>query len=123
MPHYELMVLVKPSLTDEEITGVTEKIRNLIGRVGGRVTHAVQWGKKKLAYEMKREKKAVYLVFRFDAEGSAVNELDRACRLDEQIMRLMTVAVEQGEGVPVAAAPSPGGMAADRGPSSAESHD
>jgi small subunit ribosomal protein S6 len=122
MPHYESIVLVKPSLSDEEVNGVTEKVRGLIGRVGGQVTHAVNWGKRKLAYEMQREKKAVYLVFRFNAEGSAPQELDRACRLDEQIVRIMTVAADPDQGVPVAAAPPSASPSTAAAPTP-ESHD
>ncbi|MEW6324123.1 MAG: 30S ribosomal protein S6 [Nitrospirota bacterium] len=118
MPHYETMVLVKPSISDEEVGGITEKLRGLLTKAGGQVTHAVQWGKKKLAYEIGKEKKAVYIIFRFDAEGAAVKEFERACRLDEQIMRVMTVAMAPDQAVPVAAAPAP-----VAGGAPAESHD
>jgi small subunit ribosomal protein S6 len=111
MSHYESMVLVKSSLSDEEVNGSVEKIRGRIERLGGRVAQAVNWGKKKLAYEIDREKKAVYLIFRFDADGTVANELDRACRLDEQIVRIMTVEIEPDAAVPVAAAPPSVGVA------------
>jgi small subunit ribosomal protein S6 len=118
MAHYESMILLKPSLTDEEVSGMTEKLNALIARLGGQVTHLASWGKKKLAYEINKEKKAIYLVFRIDADGTLVRELERACRLDEQVMRVMTVAVDPQHGLPAAAVSSPAGTAAH-----AESHD
>ena len=100
MAHYESMVLVKPSLSDEEINGVMEKLRGLIVRLGGQMTEAVNWGKKKLTYEIKKAKKAVFLIYRFHAAGTVPKELDRACRLDELILRSMTVAIGENEGLP-----------------------
>jgi small subunit ribosomal protein S6 len=100
MAHYESMVLVKSSLSDEEINGVLEKIRALIVRLGGQVTEAVNWGKKKLAYEIQKDKKAAFLIFRFNAAGTVPKELDRACRFDELILRSMTVAIGEDEGLP-----------------------
>jgi len=118
MAHYETMVLLKPSLTDEEVNGMTEKLSGLITRLGGKITHTVSWGKKKLAYEIDKEKKAVYVIFRFDSGGALVKELERACRLDEQVMRVMTVAVDAAHGIPVTVAPAPAGAVTQ-----AESHD
>jgi small subunit ribosomal protein S6 len=118
MAHYESMVLLKPSLTDEEVNGMTEKLNGLIARLGGKVTQVASWGKKKLAYEIDKEKKAVYLIFRFDGGGTLVRELERACRLDEQVMRVMTVAVDPQHGIPSTVAPAAAGAAAP-----AESHD
>lgn len=118
MAHYEAMVLLKPSLTDEEVNGMTEKLNSVITRLGGQVTQVASWGKKKLAYEINKEKKATYVIFRFDAGGTVVKELDRACRLDEHVMRIMTVAVDPQHGLPPAATPIPAGTAAQ-----AEPHD
>jgi len=117
MAHYETMILLKPSLTDEEVNGMTEKLNALIARLGGQVTHLASWGKKKLAYEINKEKKAIYLVFRIDAEGTLVKEFERACRLDEQVMRLMTVAVDPQHGLPATSS------APAAAPAHAESHD
>jgi small subunit ribosomal protein S6 len=86
--------------------------------LGGKVTQVASWGKKKLAYEIDKEKKAVYLIFRFDAGGTLVREFERACRMDEQVMRIMTVAVDPQHGIPSAVAPAAAGAAAP-----AESHD
>ena len=118
MAHYELMVLLKPSLTDEEVSGMTEKLNGAITRLGGQVTQVASWGKKKLAYEINKEKKAIYLIFRFQAGGMVVKELERICRLDEQVMRVLTVAVDPQHGIPVTVAPAPAGTTVQ-----AETHD
>lgn len=107
MPHYESMVLVKSSISDDDVNGMTEKLRDLLIRSGGQVTHAVQWGKKKLAYEIRKEKKAVYIIFRYDAQGTAAKEFERVCRIDEQVVRVMTVAMAPDQAIPVAPAPVP----------------
>lgn len=118
MAHYESMILLKSTLTDEEVNGMTEKLNALIVRLGGQVTQVASWGKKKLAYEINHEKKAIYLIFRIDAGGSLVKEFERACRLDEQVMRIMTVAVDPQHGLPAVVASTPATAAPQ-----AESHD
>jgi small subunit ribosomal protein S6 len=123
MAHYESMILLKSSLTDEEVNGMTEKFNGVIVRLGGQVTQVASWGKKKLAYEINHEKKAIYLIFRIDAGGTLVKEFERACRLDEQVIRVMTVAVDPQHGLPAvataaAASPAPAPAAAQT-----ESHD
>jgi small subunit ribosomal protein S6 len=118
MAHYELMVLLKPSLTDEEVKNMTEKLSGMITRLGGQVAQVASWGKKKLAYEINKEKKAIYLIFRYDAGGAVVKELERVCRLDEQVIRVLTVAVDPQHGIPATVTPAPAGPTAH-----AESHD
>jgi len=123
MAHYETMILLKSSLTDEEVNGMTEKLSGLIVRLGGQVAQVASWGKKKLAYEINHEKKATYLIFRFDAGGPLVKEFERACRLDEQVIRIMTVAVDPQHGIPVVAAATAAAASPATAAAPAESHD
>jgi small subunit ribosomal protein S6 len=96
MALYELLVLLKPSVSDDEAAGITEKIQSVVARHGAQVTQTVNWGKKKLTYEIQKEKKAVYLVFRFEASGTAAGEIVRACRLEDAVLRTLVVRVEAG---------------------------
>ena len=102
MAHYEFIVLAKASLTDEQAGTLLEKIKSDIKKLGGRVLHAANWGRKKLAYEISKEKKGIYLIVRLEAPVSVGKELEKSCRLDEQIMRSMIVSVGAEEGLPPA---------------------
>lgn len=91
MNHYESIFIVKPSLTEEEVNKVIEKVRSLIEQNGGTVHKVENWGKKKLAYEIEKEKKGTYTFLSFQSDGRVIRELERAYRLDDAVMRYLTI--------------------------------
>ena len=95
MNPYETIFIIKPSLTDEEIAKVIEKTKGIIQRGGGEVVVAENWGKKKLAYEVRKEKKGTYIIVHFKGTGATVSELERSYRLDETIIKFITLKIEQ----------------------------
>ena len=94
MNAYETIFIVKPSLTDEEIAKVIEKIKGIIQRGAGEVVVLENWGKKKLAYEVRKEKKGTYIIAHFKGSGTTVSELERNYRLDESIIKFITIKIE-----------------------------
>ncbi|HZR46976.1 MAG TPA: 30S ribosomal protein S6 [Candidatus Manganitrophaceae bacterium] len=94
MNPYETIFIIKPSLTDEEIAKVIEKTKGIIQRGGGEVVVAENWGKKKLAYEVRKEKKGTYIIVHFKGTGATVSELERSYRLDETIIKFITLKIE-----------------------------
>jgi small subunit ribosomal protein S6 len=73
---------------------VLEKVKSTIEKAAGSVERLENWGKKKLAYEVKREKKGVYVQLHFRGDGAAVTELERFFRLDDAVMKFLTVKLE-----------------------------
>lgn len=96
---YESIFILRPSLTDEDSQKVLEKVRSTLERSGGSVERLESWGKKKLAYEIAREKKGVYFQLQFQGSGGAVTELERVFRLDDAIVKFLTVKIS-GVGPP-----------------------
>lgn len=94
MNAYETIFIIKPSLTDEEISKVIEKTKGIIQRGGGEVVVAENWGKKKLAYEVRKEKKGTYIIVHFKGTGATVSELERNYRLDESVIKFITLKIE-----------------------------
>lgn len=94
MNGYETIFIVKPSLSDEEVAKITEKIKGVIQKAGGEVVVAENWGKKKLAYEVRKEKKGTYLIAHFKGTGTTVSELERSYRLDESIIKFITIKIQ-----------------------------
>ena len=94
MHNYESIVIVRSTLSEEEINAVLAKIREMIEKAGGTVLQAEGWGKRRLAYEVQREKKGAYLLFRFKAEGKLIAQLEHQYRLDETILKFITVKLE-----------------------------
>ncbi len=104
MQNYESMVIVRSALSEEEINAILGKIREIIEKAGGTVFQAENWGRRRLAYEIQGEKKGAYLLFRFQADGKLIAQLEHQYRLDEAILKFLTVRLEG----PVSTTPASG---------------
>ena len=94
MNSYESIFIVKPSLSDDEVEKTIEKIKAVIQRSGGEFSGAENWGKKKLAYEVRKEKRGTYILLHFKGTGPLVTELERNYRLDESIIKFITLKLD-----------------------------
>ncbi|MCI0530170.1 MAG: 30S ribosomal protein S6 [Nitrospira sp.] len=95
MNFYESIFIARPSLLDEEIAKINEKVKGIIEQAGGTVQKIENWGKKKLAYEVQKEKKGTYVFLFFQSDGKIISELERAYRLDDGIMKFLTVKLDK----------------------------
>ncbi len=109
---YESVVILRPSLADEEIQKTLDKVKSTIEKSGGTIERLENWGKKKLAYEVKREKKGVYVQLNFQGSGVAVTELERFFRLEDAIMKFLTVKLVAQKPLPAGTEPPPGELVA-----------
>ncbi len=91
MNTYESIFIVRPSLSDEEVAKLMDRIKDLIGKKGGSVLKAENWGKKKLAYEIRKEKRGTYLLFLLKGDGALIKELEHFSRVDDALIRFLTV--------------------------------
>ena len=91
---YESIFILRPSLTDEDVQKTLEKVKSTVEKAEGTIDRLENWGKKKLAYEVKREKKGVYIQLHFHGSGTAVSELERLFRLEDAVMKFLTVKLE-----------------------------
>ena len=116
MELYESLFIIRPSLSDEETTALIEKMKSAVTKNGGLLARAENWGRKKLAYEIKRERKGTYVYFYFQGPGTVIAELERSYRLEDAIIKFLTVKLEQepapprGAPVPVQQGASVGGV-------------
>lgn len=109
MRRYELMLLLRPDLEDDALQSAVEKVTRAIVNAGGSLTKVSPWGKRRLAYEIKRYRDASYFLIHFDIEPAAIRELERGMLISEEILRhLVTVIEDRGpaaEELPPAATP------------------
>ena len=91
MNKYELAVVVSAQIDDEARTATVDKCKALIERFGGTVKDVVDWGKKKLAYEIQKMNEAYYYFIHFDAEGSAIAEIESRMRIMDNVIRYLCV--------------------------------
>jgi small subunit ribosomal protein S6 len=94
MEIYESLFIIRPSLNDEETSTLVEKIKGVVEKNGATLVKAENWGRKKLAYEIKRERKGTYVYLFFKGPGQVIGELERSYRLEDSIIKFLTVRLE-----------------------------
>ena len=94
MGKYELAVVVNAQIDDEARTAVVDRCKELITRFGGTVGEVDDWGKKKLAYEIQKMNEGYYYFIQFEAEGSAIAEIESFMRIMDNVLRYLCVKQE-----------------------------
>ena len=92
---YESAVLINAALDDETIKSLIEKIKETITNNGGDLLEIEDWGRKRLAYQVKKSKIGYYAIFRFNSPPDIVPKLERNYQLDENILRYLTIALSK----------------------------
>ncbi len=91
MNKYELAIVVSANIEDDERTAVVDKCKSLIERFGGNITEVDAWERKKLAYEIQKQKEGYYFFIRFDAEPTAPAEIEHRIRIMDNVLRFLIV--------------------------------
>jgi small subunit ribosomal protein S6 len=91
---YESAVIINAALEDEQIDSVISHIKETISHNGGEIREIENWGRKRLAYMVKKSKIGYYVFFRFNAPSSIVSKLERTYVLDEHILRFLTIKLD-----------------------------
>ncbi|MEN2983977.1 MAG: 30S ribosomal protein S6 [Dictyoglomaceae bacterium] len=97
MRSYELMCLIRPELTEDEIQGLSQEIQNEMQSLGGEVKNVNLWGKKSLAYPIKKKKEGYYVVYNFLFPTTQLKELERRLKLKEDILRYLLILKDKGD--------------------------
>ncbi len=90
MRKYETIIVIDSLLKLEEIEGIINKYERFISANGGQIETTDRWGKRRLAYEIKKRQYGFYVLIRFDAPPGMIKQLDREYRLNEYLLRTMT---------------------------------
>ena len=84
--HYELMVILDPELEERTIAPSLDRFLTVVTKAGGTVKTEI-WGKRRLAYEIKKQIEGIYAIVTIESEPAAVAELDRQLNLNESVLR------------------------------------
>ena len=95
MRRYETIVIVDPDLSNEQRLPVFERLKDLIVQQGGFLVIVDEWGDKRLAYEIKKRSHGYYVRLDFCGTGALVNEIERFFRIDERVLKYMTVLLDK----------------------------
>ncbi len=91
MRNYEMVFILNPDLDEEKLSAAVEKVSNLINNNGGEVAKLDNWGKKRLAYEIKDLHEGFYYLVEFKGTPETAKELDRVLKISEEVLRFMII--------------------------------
>ena len=91
---YESAVIINAALDDPQIESVISQIKDTIINNGGEIREIENWGRKRLAYMIKKSKVGYYIIIRFNASPNLISKLERSYQLDEHILRYLTVKLD-----------------------------
>ena len=91
---YETTYILRPNTPNEGVAEVNTRIRGIIESMGGKVIKVDNWGKRRLAYEVAKERKGIYLYWQYLAQPGVVEETERNLRMLDSVIRYLTVKVD-----------------------------
>lgn len=94
MKEYETIFVLEPNFDDAAVDQEIEKIKEIVSQDGGEVVAVEKWGRRKLAYEIRKKKEGIYTLIRFKALATVLPLLARRYHLNENLLRHMTVLYE-----------------------------
>lgn len=92
---YESVVIINAALEDSQVDQIVNQIQESITTHGGDILEVEKWGRKRLAYAIKKAKSGYYVVFRFSSSTDFISVLERNYRLEENIYRYLTIALDK----------------------------
>src|SRR5689334_2072658 len=101
---YETIYILRPNTPNEGVAEVNTRIRGVIEGMGGKIIKVDNWGKRRLAYEVAKERKGIYLYWLYLAQPGVVEETERNLRMLDSVIRYLTVKVD--DNIDVTARPS-----------------
>lgn len=102
MPFYESVFIARQDIAAPQAEALADTFTSIIDAQGGKVTKRENWGLRNLAYKVKKNRKGHYILFNIDAPPAAIAEMERNMRIHEDVLRYMTVRVEELEEGPSA---------------------
>ena len=102
MPLYEHVFIARQDLSNAQAEGLTEHFGSVLSDNGGKLVDSEYWGVKTMAYKINKNRKGHYTFLRSDAPAEAVQEMERLMRLHDDVMRVLTIKVDEHEEGPSA---------------------
>jgi len=102
MPFYECVFIVRQDIPSTQVETIAASFADIVTKHGGKVAKTEQWGLRNLAYRIKKNKKGHYVLFNLDSPHAAVAEMERNMHLHEDVLRYLTVKVDELESGPSA---------------------
>ena len=96
---YELVYIVSPEASDDQVTDLHNQVDAIVQRIGGAIERTDNWGRRRLAYEIGRHKEGTYVLEVINGTGELMKEIDRRIKVTDLIIRHLIVRVDEQQGV------------------------
>jgi len=96
---YELVYIVSPDATDEQVNELHTQVEGIAQRMGGTIEKTENWGRRRLAYEIGRHKEGTYVLEVIDGSGELMKEIDRRFKVTDLVIRHLVVRVDEAQSV------------------------
>jgi len=91
MRRYETIYIVDSNLEPEKIEAIGNRVKEFVNSLGGKMVEERSWGKRRLAYEIKKRQYGTYVILNYEAPMDAIQEIERFLRLNQYVLRFLTV--------------------------------
>jgi small subunit ribosomal protein S6 len=95
MTNYEVVFIIRPDVATSQVEALTKKFNDVATEKGGKVIKTESWGLRSLAYRVKKHRKGYYVMLGIQANGDIVNEVERQLRINDDVIRFLTMRVEE----------------------------
>ena len=96
---YELVYVVSPDATDDQVTDLHGQVEAIVQRLGGQIEKTENWGRRKLAYEIGRHKEGTYVLEAISGSGELMKEIDRRLKVTDLIIRHLVVRTDEEQAI------------------------
>ncbi len=100
MKKYEVLFLINPEISDDELQNTVNKLRSLIEAQQGEIVKMEDWGKRRLAYRVQKHSKGHYFLIHFNGNSAILSEIERFLRFNESIMKFIIVKATKDSDIP-----------------------
>lgn len=97
MRNYELVMVISPDLSEDEVSSSVERVQRFVSERGGEVLKVDRWGRRRLAYPIRRFTEGHYVIAQLRLDASAVRELDRNLEVAESVLRHLVIRTDEDE--------------------------
>jgi small subunit ribosomal protein S6 len=91
MHSYEVALIIRPEVEEQQQDAIIEQLSQLLALEGGQVTNVEKWGRRRLAYPIRKVQEGYYYFIQGEFSSAALPELDRTCKLSEEVLRHMVI--------------------------------
>jgi small subunit ribosomal protein S6 len=92
---YELVYVVSPDATDDQVTDLHTQVEAIVQRMGGQIEKTENWGRRRLAYEIGRHKEGTYVLELINGSGELMKEIDRRLKVSDLVIRRLVVRIDE----------------------------